>query len=286
MEFQHSKMCISPIILRNKHKGNGDNLYTTPVPCGQCPLCKKSRFNSWAFRLEKETQISINPLFITLTYAEHKLPYGNNQPTLHKKDVQDFFKRLRKNSTKDGDKALRYYAVGEYGSRTLRPHYHIILFNLTNPDHISTAWQNGFDYTLPLKPGGIQYTLKYLQKDGNNKDYPDKQPPFSLMSKGLGSNYLTSEMVSYHNASVKNSHVTREGGQKQALPKYYKEKLYTDDMRQEVTHYLNKRSKLSEIAAKALLWRENPKLTKDEMLNLYDYRKINIKFKPSLKHVL
>lgn len=59
--------------------------------------------------------------FITLTYSDEHLPEGGN---LEPRDLQLYWKRLRKNT----GKSLRYFAVGEYGDRTRRPHYHAVVF--------------------------------------------------------------------------------------------------------------------------------------------------------------
>lgn len=49
-------------------------------------------------------------------------------PYLSKLDLQRFFKRFRKELNKYTDEKVRYYACGEYGPRTFRPHYHGLLF--------------------------------------------------------------------------------------------------------------------------------------------------------------
>ena len=147
-------MCVKPIILKNQvDKLTGVNKYTQPVPCGQCPECKKAKVNSWLFRIGYELQRSENPLFITLTYRNDELTYTNSeQPTLVKRDLQLFFKRLRKKYEKiyPNAKKIKYYAVGEYGSRTKRPHYHIIMFNLLDSSMVSDTWGLGFTLSLPL----------------------------------------------------------------------------------------------------------------------------------------
>ena len=59
--------------------------------------------------------------YITLTYNDDHLPAnGSLQP----RDLQLFWKRLRKARTP----GIRYYACGEYGDQTARPHYHAIIF--------------------------------------------------------------------------------------------------------------------------------------------------------------
>ena len=50
-------------------------------------------------------------------------------PLLYYPDVQRFIKRLRKQiTTLFKDEKIRYYAIGEYGTSSYRPHWHILLF--------------------------------------------------------------------------------------------------------------------------------------------------------------
>lgn len=62
---------------------------------------------------------------------------SNDVPSLQygvccKKDIQDFFKRLRKKINKlnipQNEKDIRYFVASEYGPETLRPHYHGFIF--------------------------------------------------------------------------------------------------------------------------------------------------------------
>ena len=113
------------------------------IPCGKCLNCKKKRRSDWSLRLEHEYLYSDSALFITLTYNDASIPRNRGIATLNKKDLQDYIKRLRnshvayvsrelgirKSEVKNVSKQIRYYAVGEYGSKTNRPHYHILLFN-------------------------------------------------------------------------------------------------------------------------------------------------------------
>ena len=121
-----------------------------------------------AFSLDKELERSDNPLFVTLTLEEKNITWTNQgNKTLCKRDLQLFFKRLRKLHEKiypTYSKKIKYYAVGEYGSRTQRPHYHIILFNVLEPDMVHVAWGKGHTMSVPLQNGGTNYVLKYLQK--------------------------------------------------------------------------------------------------------------------------
>ena len=162
-------MCRDTILIKRKVTGailHSRDEFTYKVPCGKCPICVKAKVNSWLFRLDQELKRSVNPLFVTLTYNEETVPHGNDCLTLCKKDLQNFFKRLRKSYEKTNPNApkIKYYACGEYGSKTKRPHYHIILFNLQNSDLVHKAWGNGFTMSAPLRDGGTTYVLKYMHK--------------------------------------------------------------------------------------------------------------------------
>jgi hypothetical protein len=97
------------------------------VPCGKCVLCREKKASEWSFRALCENQSSITePLFVTLTYDNaHKPRCG-----VRKEDIQNFMKRLRRNLDKlNIEHDIRYFACGEYGKKTHRPHYHLILWN-------------------------------------------------------------------------------------------------------------------------------------------------------------
>ena len=72
--------------------------------------------------------------------------------TLRKRDYQLFMKRLRKAFPND---KIRFYAAGEYGPKTLRPHYHAILFGLHLDD---LGFYENSDQNFPY------YWSKSLQK--------------------------------------------------------------------------------------------------------------------------
>jgi hypothetical protein len=213
-----------------------------PVPCGKCPACLKRKTSGWSFRLIKEGDISKSALFVTLTYENENLHYTEKGfKNLSKADVQKFFKRLRKLSCNK----LKYYAVGEYGSKTCRPHYHIILFN-ANREIVHKAW------TLDKKPIGsifigdvtdasIGYTLKYMSKKGKIPVHKndDRQKEFQLMSKGLGKNYLTEKMIRWHKDDLENRmYVPIKDNKKIAMPRYYKDKMYSESEKNRIVRHM------------------------------------------------
>uniref|UniRef100_A0AAU8B1R4 Replication initiator protein n=1 Tax=Dulem virus 141 TaxID=3145618 RepID=A0AAU8B1R4_9VIRU len=100
--------------------------YLTPVklPCGKCIGCRLERSRQWAMRCVYESQLHRENCFITLTYDDACCP---RDMSLVPRDLQLFFKRLRKTYS---EKRIRFFACGEYGEHTLRPHYHACLFGI------------------------------------------------------------------------------------------------------------------------------------------------------------
>ena len=155
----------------------------TPVPCGKCIPCLKRRSSHWSFRINEEAKHASSSCFLTLTYNQAPLSQ-NGLPTLIKKDYQNFFKRLRKLTPNlKGPKRLKYFACGEYGTKTQRPHYHAIAFNLpyniiNDPQTIRDTWSHGHIHCTPSNLKTINYVVGYINK-GGFMNYPF--PNFILM---------------------------------------------------------------------------------------------------------
>lgn len=207
-----------------------------PVPCGKCPPCKIRHVNEWVFRIMwEEENRATSSHFVTLTYDTAHVPLSDNGfMTLEKKDLQDFFKRLRKNT---GIQGIKYYACGEYGSKTNRPHYHAIIFNCPRPSDIADAWSidgvplGGVDVGT-VSSDSIAYCLKYIDKDSfRQKKYrhsrDDRQKEFPLMSKGIGKGYTENRsVVAYHKKDLNRNYVTNKSGYRVAMPRYYRQLIY------------------------------------------------------------
>lgn len=227
--------CVSPVTLIKTTDEGGK--YKVTVPCGKCIECLKSRRNEWSFRLNQELSCAKSAHFVTLTYNEETCPRNDlGWPTLSKKDVQKFLKRLRKHTK------TRYYIVGEYGSETFRAHYHGIFFNLpefirmvvdgekkvvTTADLLLRTWGNGHIMVGDVNPKSINYVTKYVfKKKDEEYDNKELEKPFSLISlrPAIGANYLQSS-GSYH-IGTRRFYGILPGGTKVNLPRYYKTKLF------------------------------------------------------------
>lgn len=213
-----------------------------PVACGKCPECVARRVSGWSFRLMQEDKVSETAFFVTLTYDTKHVPLTRNGfMTLNKRDCQLFFKRLRKAVSKvRPDLSIKYYLAGEYGGRTSRPHYHVILFNAPDTKFVEEAWGLGAIHYGDIREESVGYTMKYLDKvksiPAHRND--DREPQFGLMSKGLGANYITDNIVDYHKADLLNRmYCTTKDGKKISMPRYYKNKIYTEPERDAINEH-------------------------------------------------
>lgn len=247
--------CLTPYYVKDRHTND-----EIPVPCGRCPVCSARRVSGWSFRLMKEGERSSSSFFITLTYDnEHVPPTKRGYKSLSKVDLQKFFKRLRKLN----DEKIKYYAVGEYGGKTMRPHYHIILFN-AKLETVLKAWSLDGRYLGDYHVGkvteaSIGYTMKYISKTKKIPQHKndDRLPEFALMSKGMGANYLTQAMIKWHKADIGNRmYCNLKDGKKIAMPRYYKQKLNLDEHEQDRISY---QAKIRQIQEKIRLEREHGK---------------------------
>lgn len=256
-----STRCLTPF-----HKKDEIKQEYMALPCGKCPACLKRRASGWSFRLVKEEERNNSALFVTLTYDTEHVPITRNgYMNLDKTDLQKFFKRLRKRCYEK----VRYYAVGEYGSKTQRPHYHIILFNAT-PLVVENSWKInnipiGSIHTGHVTEASIGYTLKYMEKQRiipmHRND--DRNKEFSVMSKGIGENYLTEKITRWHKNDLDNRmYLPLKDGRKIAMPRYYKEKLYNENERKRIAFF-------QKFMAEELL-------RKEQAEHGYDYEKIMV----------
>lgn len=209
-----------------------DRKEVLPVPCGKCAACMNRKRNEWSFRLEVELKHCTSAYFVTLTYEDDKVPLNSlGLPSVYKRDCQLFLKRLRKMLQ---DCKIRYYMVSEYGSKTFRPHYHAIMYNLPADkklahDSILNSWSKGHVKVGSVTPQSIAYVTKYVI---TKEDLPDGlDPVFALMSRkpGLGYQYVDSHKDWHSTPSQERMYAVKSGGVKVSLPRYYRKKLFDED---------------------------------------------------------
>lgn len=168
------------------------------VPCGQCYACRVNRLRKTVGQILLEASYAEKESsFITLTYNDAHYPSdGSLQP----KHSYNFIDRLRK--TAEAPSSLRYFVVGEYGTKTERAHYHVALFNFPPQDAepaVHKVWRDngeprGFVQTGSITPESASYIAGYCTKKMGRNDvrlqgrYPEynrrsKSPP--LGAKGV-----------------------------------------------------------------------------------------------------
>lgn len=161
-----------------------------PFGCGQCLPCRINRRRIWCLRMALEYLVAGKGLFITLTYDDESLPYSETyRPSLCKRDFQLFMKRFRKAIS---PLQCRFFACGEYGSKTERPHYHAILFGVDNlvSKCVADNWPYGMVAVGECNAYTIQYVAGYvLKKLVDPRKGDDRVAEFTLSSRnpGLGS---------------------------------------------------------------------------------------------------
>lgn len=220
--------CVKPIWLDNENV-RGE------FPCGQCINCRIKKRQEWSMRCLHELDGHKKSIFVTLTY-DSKLHYPQ-AASLEKAHLQKFIKRLRKAMEPE---RVRYFACGEYGEQTQRPHYHLILFGCgwDEKQLIMDCWpyanwnvpairKNSFGIAERMS---IQYVAKYIEKKLGGElaieEYKNKgrEPIFKVSSLGIGREYCD------ENAKQ----ITEMGkitvnGKPVAIPRYYLNRLGLDN---------------------------------------------------------
>lgn len=151
-----------------------------PLRCGKCIGCRISRSREWALRCVHEASLHDDNCFLTLTYNDANFPLDGG---VHVRPVQLFLKRLRKAT----GRGLRFFACGEYGEKTLRPHHHMLAFGyrpedleaisqnhqgdiLYRSDALERAWQLGNVIVGDVNYQSAAYVARYsLKKIGGDE---------------------------------------------------------------------------------------------------------------------
>lgn len=155
------------------------NFETMEVPCGKCIQCRLDNAQDWAIRCSHEASLYKHNYFLTLTYDDEHITRGKfGNPTLVKKDFQNFMKNLRKKLKKEfSHVGCRFFGCGEYGDENLRPHLHIILFNCPLND-LTIDFPDGEGHIIHKfnKLGLPMFYSNFIascwrDKDGNSKGF-------------------------------------------------------------------------------------------------------------------
>lgn len=253
---------IQPVEIQNK-KGQIP-IKEQQIPCGRCIACRLNYSARWANRLclELKNVPDNKKWFLTLTYNDEHLHttqgvdpetgeiYTSNK--LEMRDVQLFLKRLRKDrAEKFGHEKIRYFYCGEYGDRTQRAHYHMIIWNLELDEtklqkfrkneigqqlwkcpEIEKYWQKGHVVAGQVSWESIAYTARYMMKKqkGEGAEFyyqlKGQTPEFCSMSRdpGIAREYYEAhkdEIYKYDEIAI----MKKSGAFKIKPPRYF-DQLY------------------------------------------------------------
>jgi len=122
---------------------------------------------SWTLRLLLEQTAHISTDFITLTYSEDRVP-----DRLDPKHFELYIERLRR----DIRAPVRYFCCGEYGGKTMRPHWHVLLFGHRYPArglfHAENHWEHGHLFSEEFNQTTAAYVARYNLKTCSFEDKP------------------------------------------------------------------------------------------------------------------
>jgi len=200
--------------------------------------------------------------FLTLTYTDESIPrligspIGSGLATLKPEDLKNWLKRLR---VAIQPYRLRFYAVGEYGDESERPHYHVVLFGVpgcrrgrTKRDHVnipdpanccptckmvSKTWGMGIVEVAELNVRSARYIAQYTIKKMTKEDDPrlkGRFPEFARMSRqngGIGSEAMweVADRLMHHGLDARDDvpNALRHGAAALPLGRYLMGKLRT-----------------------------------------------------------
>lgn len=281
-----------------------------PGPCGKCTGCRLERSRQTAVRLVHEAQLHDRTSFLTLTYNDASLRWADARledqrasdaaqvkdsvvdttrtretcthegihATLSYDDLRGFTQRLNSDLRRRFGKGVRYYACGEYGERTHRPHYHIAVFGedfsddrlewkhsnghqLWRSSRLARLWPHGDADIGDLTFESAAYIARYIMKKINGVMAVDHyrrldregnenwlKPEFNVMSRRPG---IASEWFKQFKSDVyPHDHVISRGHPAKP-PRYY------DKLLEQIDPYLLQAIKADRIAAASLHEEDN-----------------------------
>lgn len=282
------------------------------IPCGKCIGCKFDYTKQWSDRMIMELADNDGKgVFVTLTYNNDHLPFAVDEDglpvsfSLQKRDFQLFMKRLRKRFS---ERSIRFFACGEYGGRTLRPHYHAIIYGLSLSDFpdlyvhgmnelnqlyfvsplFSEIWSNGFTLLSDVSYKTCAYVARYNVKKAygdNIKPHELAEDSFVLMSRrpGIASRYYDDHPDFFDTMSAYFS--DSNGSVRVSCPSYFLSKLSIDNPDKYVNivrerRQLSKDRELLRLARSDLSYPEQLEIEENDVLRrtksiLYERRELS-----------
>ena len=254
---------IDPVIINRKYVkiasendepvdnySNREDFYVH-VPCRRCINCVNSYMTYWRNRLMYEyeymsSDARANSYFVTLTFSNNVIssPWDNSIVNEMLPDIKRrFIDRIRK---KVGS-SPRHWFVTEYGEKFGRLHLHGIFFDCNFDIHfLEEYWGLGLVDFQQLNENASKYCTSYITKGNDDVIVPPHKIQRVFCSPGIGKGYCDDPVnVQYHHPrpGLLNPIMQNSSNFLQAMPRYFKQKIFTDDEREDMTQqYFNEYS--------------------------------------------
>lgn len=202
------------------------------LPCGQCIQCRLDYARQWAVRCVHESKMHEKNCFVTLTYDDEHL----KSPKLIYRDFQLFAKSLRKLQ----NDPIGYFVTGEYGDKTKRPHWHVLIFNWAPADgmHKYTSelgdrvcesktlgrlWKHGLSEYGSVTFKSAAYCARYAAKKLVHGSDGHEYEPISKKSNkhAIGKAWLEK----HYEDVVREGRIILDDGTAVPVPRYYEKWL-------------------------------------------------------------
>lgn len=254
-------MCLYPKLVTNpKYRANKKNggvippmqderVGLVPIGCGMCMECMKQKANQWRLRLMQDIETHKGGKFVTLTFSNEsyteltkdlktKIEGYSLDNAVATLAIRRFLERHRK----EHKRSLRHWLITEIGGgQTEHIHLHGIIWT-NDLNNVEKHWKYGWIWKGREKYGKlinyvgertVNYIIKYVTKvDQVHKHYK----PVILCSPGIGSEYTktyNSTKNKFKWETTKETFTTRQGKQI-ALPTYWRNKLYSEQQREQL----------------------------------------------------
>jgi len=131
-------------------------------------------------------------------------------PYLSKRDAQLFLKRLRKHISLITDEKIRFFLCGEFGPKSLRPHFHLLVWHNSETLAesmgvlVNKSWQFGITDCQQIQSSASSYTSGYVNCTGSlpRLYQTGESKPFASHSQFLGEDVFKSSKQEVYRLSA------------------------------------------------------------------------------------
>lgn len=294
-------MCLyTKRILNKRYLPTRKNWWTPPlctderlryidIECGKCYECKRKKAREWKIRNAEQLRETPKATFFTGTFTDERIEkiakkYNidkNEANEIATKEVRLFLERIRR---KNKGKSIKHWIVTEKGhTNTRRIHIHGLFYAEDGMsvyrlnELLKNNWIAGYSYNgRYVNEKTINYIAKYLTKDDlDNKDFTGKV----LVSPGLGRKYIErgKKINEFRKEETKEEYRFRNG-MLAPLPKYYKNKIYTEEERELLWIYKQEKGYSFVMGEKILVTNEQDEKDLENIKEYYRERNKTIHF--------